>query len=77
MIIVVLLAGCAGMSPFSGDLSDNGTATHSTNTPGDQTETTSEISYPSGYAASGITDPEKAAEQHNSTLIDMMISYKK
>lgn len=56
------------MSPFSDDSDDNGISAHSTNTPGDQTETTTEIFYPSGYAASGITDSEKAVEQHISAL---------
>lgn len=55
LVLVVGLAGCSGISPFSGNQSETATDTH-------------DISYPGGYDESGITDPETAIDQHESVL---------
>lgn len=59
LVIVVGLAGCAGLSPFDGNQSGNSQG--ATETPG--------VSYPDGYSESGISDPEKAAKQDSSGLL--------
>lgn len=55
LVIMIGLAGCSGLSPFG----------ESTNTADGETH---DISHPTGYNESGITDPEKAADQHESAL---------
>lgn len=47
IVLVVGLAGCSGLSPFSSD-----------------------VSYPPGYNELGITNPQKALEQHASARFD-------
>lgn len=55
LVLVVGLAGCSGISPFSGNQSETATDTH-------------DISYPDGYDESGITDPETAVEEYESVI---------
>lgn len=55
LVVVIGLAGCSGLSPLG----------ESTNTDDGETH---DISHPAGYNESGITDPEKAADQHESAL---------
>ncbi|RRJ28060.1 DUF7537 family lipoprotein [Halocatena pleomorpha] len=67
LVVAIMLAGCAGVSPFGSNASD-------TSTPPNQTEATvtttdeADISFPAGYAESGIADPETAADQHQAAL---------
>ncbi len=55
LVIMIGLAGCSGLSPFG----------ESTNTADGEPH---DISHPAGYNESGITNPEKAADQHESAL---------
>ncbi|UPM41780.1 DUF7537 family lipoprotein [Halocatena salina] len=55
LVVIVGLAGCSGLFPSDGKQSGTTTEPH-------------DLSYPDGYGGSGITDPEKAIDQHESVL---------
>lgn len=63
LVLMVVIAGCSGLNPLgSGDPpSDEKTET-------DRKTKTSEVTYPAGFSPEGVTDPEKAAQNHNKKL---------
>jgi hypothetical protein len=67
IVLMVGLTGCAGIAPFGESTS---TPESTTSQPEKKTTTADAISYPPGYAKSGITNPEKAAEQANAAPLE-------
>lgn len=63
LVIMVGLAGCSGILPFGESATQPRADTQNETDPSD-------IPYPDGYNESGITDPEKAVDQHEKILFD-------
>lgn len=70
LVVLIGLAGCSGLSPLGGDTSDAGTATNQPETTDNGETDEADVSYPTGYAESGIIDPATAADQHRAALAE-------
>lgn len=79
VVISIVLAGCGGLTSSGNESPSDGTSSPQSTATGSETEAetdtttatetdSAKIEYPPGYSASGITNPQKAIEQHVSAL---------